>query len=114
MGIGLKIEEEKKDNKTLVRIEGRLDTSSSPILEKKINNLMEEQKLHLVLDFAGVEYLSSAGMRVLLSATKKVKAKNGGLVIFAVIDEVLEIIKMAGFERILSICDDEEEALKLA
>jgi anti-anti-sigma factor len=109
--VGLKIESEKINDKIVVRIEGRIDATSSPILEKKINKIIDENNLYLVLDFSEVEYLSSAGMRLLLSATKKLKAKSGSLVIFAIIEEVMEIIKMAGFEHILSICNSEEEAL---
>lgn len=113
MGVGLRIELEEIENRVLLRIDGRLDAASSPILERKISSLIDENHYHLILDFTRVDYLSSAGMRVLLSATKKLKAHQGALVIFAVGDDVGEIIKMAGFDKILRICSSEKEALQI-
>jgi anti-anti-sigma factor len=110
MGFGLELKLETVDQKVIVRIDGRLDTSSAPILEKKIHALSEENHNHLLLDFSRVSYLSSAGMRVLLSLTKKLSAKKGALLLFSLTDEVEEVIKMAGFDRILHIFSSEKEA----
>ena len=66
----------------------------------------------MLLDFSGVDYLSSAGLRTLLSASQKLKSKKGMLVLFSLSGEVEEIIKMAGFERVLHICSSEKEALQ--
>ena len=65
-----------------------------------------------MLDFTRIDYLSSAGLRILLSATKKLKEKKGTLILFSLQEEVLEIIKMAGFDKILHICLNEKEALQ--
>lgn len=108
VGISINIEEEK--GKTVVRVEGRMDAANSPKLESKLNELVEGGKTLLLLDFAKVDYLSSAGMRLLLSMTKKLSDK-GGLNVCSVNEEVMEIIKMAGFERILNIYRTEQEAL---
>ncbi len=110
LGLNVKIEEQK--NRKLVRLEGRLDATTTPALEVKISKVLEENKQFMLIDFSKVDYLSSAGMRLLLSATKKIKAHGGKLVFCAMSDEVMEIIKMAGFERILAIYPTEEEALK--
>ncbi|MES2273016.1 MAG: STAS domain-containing protein [Chlamydiota bacterium] len=112
MGVGLHIQLERVENRVILRIDGRLDAASSPLLERKINSLIDENCHHLILDFNLVDYLSSAGMRVLLSGTKKLKAKKGSLILFAVSDDVGEIIKMAGFDKILHICSTEKEALQ--
>lgn len=112
MGVGLRIVLEEVENRVILRIDGRLDAASAPILERKINSLMDENHYHLILDFSLVDYLSSAGMRVLLSATKKLKSKKGALVLFSVAEDVGEIIKMAGFDKILHICPSEKEALQ--
>jgi anti-anti-sigma factor len=111
MAIGLQIELEEIDRKIVLRIDGRIDASSSPILERKINQLIEENHSHLLLDFNRVDYLSSAGMRVLLAATKKMKAKNGDLILFSLHDEVSSTVRMAGFDKILHICANEKDAL---
>jgi anti-anti-sigma factor len=112
MGIGLRIELEEIENRIILRIDGRLDAPSAPFLEQKINHLIEEDRFYLMLDFSRIDYLSSAGMRVLLSATKKLKAKKGSLVLFSVNEEVGEVIKMAGFDKILHIFPSEKEALQ--
>jgi anti-sigma B factor antagonist/stage II sporulation protein AA (anti-sigma F factor antagonist) len=112
MGIGLHIDLEEIEQRVILRIDGRLDAASAPILERKVNTLMDEERWNLLLDFSQVDYLSSAGMRLLLSATKKVKAKNGSFILFQLNDEVAEIIKMAGFDKILSICQTEKDALQ--
>jgi anti-sigma B factor antagonist/stage II sporulation protein AA (anti-sigma F factor antagonist) len=113
MGVGLQIVLEQIENRIILRIDGRVDAASAPILERKLLGLIDENHLHLLLDFTQVDYLSSAGMRVLLSAAKKLKEKQGDLVIFSLVDEVKEVIKMAGFDKILAICSTEKEALQL-
>ncbi len=112
MGVGLRIELEEIEHRVILRIDGRLDAASAPILERKINSLMDEDRYYLILDFSRIDYLSSAGMRVLLASTKKLKMKKGALVLFSISDEVSEVIKMAGFDKILQICPSEKEALQ--
>jgi anti-sigma B factor antagonist/stage II sporulation protein AA (anti-sigma F factor antagonist) len=112
MSFGLKIGLEEIDRKVVLRLDGRLDAATTPILERKLTTLIDEHHNHLLLDFTDIDYLSSAGMRLLLTISKKVKAKKGVLVLFAIGEEVLEIIKLAGFEKILLIFDTEQEALQ--
>jgi anti-sigma B factor antagonist len=111
MAIGLQIDLEEVDRKIILRVDGRIDASTSLILERKINQLIEEHHVYLLLDFNRVDYLSSAGMRVLLAATKKMKAKGGDLILFSLHDDVSSIIRMAGFDKILRICSSEKDAL---
>lgn len=113
MSVSLNVVEEMKDSHTILRLEGRLDASSAPVLEAKLADHVEENAKVLV-DFAKVDYLSSAGMRLLLSATKKMKNVSAKLIFFSISDDVMEIIKMAGFERILSISGNETEAINAA
>ena len=113
MTIGLEIKEDEIDQKKIMRIMGRLDAASSPALEDKVNFLIEGDESYLLLDLQQLEYLSSAGMRFLLSATKHLKAKNGNLILFGIRPDVMEIISMAGFEKILNICSSQEEALQV-
>jgi len=112
MPVGIKIVIEEIEDKIVAHIDGRLDAPSAPTLEKTINSLIDDGKLKLVLDFSKVDYLSSAGMRLLLSASKKAKSKGGNLVIFSVHDDVMDIIKLAGFDKILNIYKTEQEALQ--
>lgn len=112
MGVGLRIELEEIEHRVILRIDGRVDAASAPILERKINSLIEENHTHLLLDFNRVDYLSSAGMRVLLASLKKLKAQKGDLILFGVSEEVGDVIKMAGFDKILRIYSSEKEAIQ--
>lgn len=114
MSVDLEVVLEELEGKAILRISGRLDAASTPVLEKKMNQLLGDERNILLLDFAQVEYLSSAGMRLLLSFTKKLKEKQGFLVIFSIGEESMEIIKMAGFEHILNICSTEQQALQFS
>lgn len=102
---------EEKDRYAVLHLKGRLDATTSPALDEKIEELLKKKHLHLLVDFAQVDYLSSAGLRFLLSATKRYKAKDGAIVLYSIADEVMEIIKMAGFEKILKIAPNEKQAL---
>lgn len=90
------------DNGTIIfSLTGRLDTLTAPDLEKEIQgNCTDVEKL--VFDFQELEYISSAGLRVLLSAHKLMKSK-GGMVIKNVNSEIMEIFEVTGFTDILNI-----------
>ena len=86
---------------TTIDIVGRLDTTTAPELDKTINNDIADVK-NLVLDFKGLEYISSAGLRVLLGAQKKMQ-KIGSMKLINVCEEVMEVFEMTGFADILVI-----------
>ena len=95
------IEIKRTAEETIVEIVGRLDTNTAPALDKTINeDIMDNQKL--VLDLKGLEYISSAGLRVLLGTQKKMQ-KNGSLKVTNVCDEIMEVFEMTGFADILTI-----------
>ncbi|MCM1468203.1 MAG: STAS domain-containing protein [Alistipes sp.] len=82
---------------------GRLDTTTAPKLEAQINETIEEAE-KLILDFQGLEYLSSAGLRVLLGAHKAfMKRGSGKLVICHVNENIHEVFELTGFLDILNI-----------
>jgi anti-anti-sigma factor len=101
---------EEKGDIIVVRIKGRLDAASSPQLEKKINSIIESGHFKLILNLAGVDYLSSAGMRLMLSVSKKLKHVEGKVVACNLNDEVMDVIKMAGFHQVLELYPSEEES----
>jgi anti-sigma B factor antagonist/stage II sporulation protein AA (anti-sigma F factor antagonist) len=108
----VQVDEAQEGEVLVLRIEGRLDAASSPFLEKKMNTYVDEGKLKILMNFDQVEYLSSAGMRLLLSVSKKLKTKSGKMVIAGINADVMEVIRMAGFDHILSISPTEGDALK--
>ena len=97
MNIGIK----KITEETRIEITGRLDTITAPELEKTIQNDVSDET-NLVFDVKGMEYISSAGLRVLLSAQKKM-SKRGTMKIKNVCPEVMEIFEVTGFTEILTI-----------
>ena len=95
------IEIKKNNQETSIEIEGRLDTITAPALDKTIAEDIGDTK-NLVLDVKGMEYISSAGLRVLLSAQKKMQ-KIGSMKVTGVCEEVMEVFEMTGFADILVI-----------
>ena len=91
----------KNNQETVIEIVGRLDTITAPALDKTINEDMGEVK-NLVLDLTDMEYISSAGLRVLLAAQKKMQ-KIGAMKVTGVREEVMEVFDMTGFTDILTI-----------
>jgi anti-anti-sigma factor len=106
------IKEEVKGDVLLLIMNGRLDAVSSPTAERKVFDYIYGGQHKLLLDFAGVDYLSSAGMRMLLSITKKLKTLSGKLVICSVTSNVLDVLKMSGFDHVLDLVETEEDALR--
>ena len=95
------IEIKKTEQETIIEIVGRLDTITAPALDKTINEDIGDAK-NLVLDVKGMEYISSAGLRVLLAAQKKMQ-KIGSMKVTGVCQEVMEVFEMTGFADILVI-----------
>ena len=95
------IEINKSPDKTVIEIVGRLDTNTAPALDKTINEDIGDTK-NLVLDLKELEYISSAGLRVLLSAQKKMQ-KIGSMKVKNVCEAVMDVLEMTGFADILVI-----------
>ena len=95
------IEIKKNAAEALIRIDGRLDTITAPTLDKTINEELGDIK-NLILDLKSLEYISSAGLRVLLGAQKKMQ-KIGSMKVVGVCDDVMEVFEMTGFADILVI-----------
>jgi len=94
--------EKKLDGSTLtVTLEGRLDTTTAPQLEAELKSALDGAD-SLIMDFEKLEYISSAGLRVLLSA-QKIMSKKGGMKILHVSDVIMEIFEVTGFIDILTI-----------
>lgn len=98
------------DDITIVDFVGNFDTNTSPVAEKTLNCLIEGGSLHIVANFSGMEYISSAGLRVLLATTKKLKSAGGNLHICHLNEVALEVFEVSGFITIFSVFKTEEEA----
>lgn len=97
----MKISQITDNNKMTISLSGRLDTVTSPELDKFIEEKTDGIE-HLVLDLKDLEYTSSAGLRVFLKAQKKM-SKQGSLVLKNVCSDIMDIFSMTGFDEILTI-----------
>lgn len=108
----VEVKEDAKGDILILRMNGRLDAISSPSVETKIFDYINHGKHKLLLDFSGVDYLSSAGMRMLLSTSKKLTTLSGKLVICKVVPNVMDVLKMSGFDHVLDFSRTEEDSLR--
>lgn len=97
----LKITKARENNVLTVTLEGRLDTTTAPLLEAELKDALPGVAA-LTIDMHRLEYISSAGLRVLLSA-QKVMNKQGEMKITGVNDVIMEIFEVTGFSGILNI-----------
>ena len=95
------IEIKRNTNETVIELTGRLDTTTAPALDKTVNEDIRDAK-NLVLDLGGLEYVSSAGLRVILGAQKRMQ-KVGTMKFKNVCEAVMEVFEMTGFADILVI-----------
>ncbi len=97
----LKISKEENGSELKLALEGRLDTVTAPDLEEQIKSGLDNVET-LIFDLAQLEYISSAGLRVLLSA-QKIMNKQGNMIVRNVSEEVNEILEVTGFLDILTV-----------
>ena len=95
------IEIKRNAGETIIELAGRLDTNNAPVLDKTIKEDLGDVK-NLVLNLKGLEYISSAGLRVLLYAQQKMQ-KIGSMKLTNVCEDVMEVFEMTGFADILMI-----------
>lgn len=101
-----------KHGKALVlSVTGRLDAVTAPIFEKRIARLVEEGETRLVLNLERLDYLSSAGLRAILSVAKKIPKSEGSLVVCNLVGMTREVFSISGFDGIFPVAESVEEAL---
>ncbi len=96
---------------SVMTFEGNLDTNTAPQAQEQIDKVIDGGSAKVLINFGGLNYISSAGLRVLLTAAKKLKATNGDLKICCLNETVQEVFDISGFSSILSVVATEEDAL---
>jgi len=99
----LEIKEQVKSPWTILHLSGKFDALTAPQVDEALIKAFQDGNHHVILELSGLNYLSSAGLRILLSHTKKYRASHREVVIVAVPEPVLEIIQLAGFEKVFRI-----------
>ena len=110
----MKIKIEKKREWTIISIAGRLDASTSDILENQLNKIAEKKIDQILITFNELLYISSAGLRVLLSFAKQLHADNGQLCFAELGKSVKGVFEISGFYSLFTIYKNIEEALASA
>jgi stage II sporulation protein AA (anti-sigma F factor antagonist) len=107
----MRIGEEKDGRALVIAPEGRVDSASSGELERLVVSRIDAGEKRLVLDLSGVEYISSAGLRVLLMAAKRLKEPPAGLVLCGMGPSVRTVLELAGFLPLFAVEAGREQAL---
>ena len=100
------------NNIICITMNGRLDAQSTPEAEALIESILKSNKLKLLFDFSGLDYISSAGLRVVLSAVKELRQRGGKVVLCCLTDTVSEVFTISGFTSIIPITATVETAIK--
>ena len=104
--------EEKQGGINIFKLNGRLDSNTSQGFEKKLFQAISDGSKTMVVDFKDLDYISSAGLRVILKATKAIKREDGLIMLCSMQDYVKEVFEIAGFDSFLPIVPTIDDALK--
>jgi len=97
---------------TVVGVEGNLDTNTAPDAQQHLDGLQDDGVQKILVNFADLEYISSAGLRVLLATAKRLGGSGGSIRICGLNETVNEVFEISGFSVILSVFGNEAEALE--
>ena len=107
----MNITEQKQEDVVVISLQGRLDGNTSASLESAFAKLVEQGNGKFVFNLQGLDYVSSAGLRSLLSAAKMVKVIQGKLALARMNEHVKEVFDMSGFSSIFKLYESEDEAV---
>jgi anti-anti-sigma factor len=110
----MEIETRQENEAMVVTVTGRVDAVTSPELENSLSELVESDAKIIIVGLDALEYISSAGLRVILATAKKLKAKEGDVLLAGLHGDVKNVFDISGFTSIFRIFDTVEDALKQA
>ena len=103
---------EKRLNEIIIfKLKGNLNSNTSPELEDKIFEAIKNESKNMILDFEDLDYISSAGLRVIMKTAKNLKQSEGMIVLCSMQDYVKEVFEIAGFDAYLPIVSTMDDAL---
>ncbi|MBC8417807.1 MAG: STAS domain-containing protein [Pseudomonadota bacterium] len=108
----MKILEEKINDIDVLKLDGRLDASSAKDIKEKVNYLVKENRVRLVIDMGAVDFIDSSGLGSLVSALRSVNKLGGDIKISALKDQVRAIFELTRLHRIFGIYEDSDAAVK--
>ena len=107
----MEIRTKKEKDAIVVSVRGKMDALSSPEFEKQLSELIGQGEKDFVVDLGELEYISSAGLRVILAIVKRLKEKEGRLFICGLKDMAKEVFEISGFGAFIPVYDSVESAL---
>jgi anti-sigma B factor antagonist len=96
----------------IIHVKGRLDSATVPELERQVLSMLEGDQRHLVLDFSELDYINSAGLRVLVMGYQRLTPLGGQVVICGVKDYIAEVFDVSGYNRIFRMSPDLDQAIR--
>ena len=108
----MEINQKEENGIVFLAFKGRMDGSSAVEAEETVKNIFKGENNRLLFDFEFLEYLSSAGLRVVLGAAKEIKRRDGKFVLCALNSYVKEVFEVSGFGAIIPIADSVEAGIK--
>ncbi len=108
----MEISERRIEDVDIVALNGRLDISSAKKLKNRMNTLVKENRVRLILDMTGVDFIDSSGLGSLVSSLRSVNAKNGDVKLAGLRQQVYSIFELTRLHRVFTIFDDVESAMK--
>lgn len=110
----MEVKEEQVGGVTVLQVKGRLDSATSPMLGERLTAVLEAAKARVLVDFSQLEYISSAGFRILLQAAKRADQNTAKLVLCGVSGKVRQLFDLGGFLDLFSITSTREEGIAAA
>ena len=108
----MEISQKEENGIVFIVIKGRLDADSSPEAEEVVKAVLKGQTSRILFDLGAMEYLSSAGLRVLLGAAKEMRRREGKIVLCDLNEFVKEIFEVSGFQSLIPIADSVESGIE--
>lgn len=110
-GMPMDVSTRAQQDVTIIAFKGNLDSNTSPQAQQALDGMLAAGGQKIVIDFTALDYISSAGLRVLLGAAKRLHGSGGALRLFGLNETVREVFEISGFSKILSVQASEAEAL---
>jgi anti-sigma B factor antagonist len=108
--LSISLSEKENSNVSEIRVDGVVDTTTSGELEETIESLLEREKYRIIIDLAGVEYISSAGWGVLISRIRDIRNKHGDILLSGMVANVREVFELLEFDNVLKHFKSLDEA----
>jgi anti-anti-sigma factor len=106
------IDQQRHGDTVVIAPAGRIDSTTSDRLDAHLTPLSSSGTPAIVVDFAGVEYISSAGLRVMLTLAKRIRERRGRLALCALNDGVRQVFELAGFLSLFTVASSRDDALQ--